>query len=92
MTNAKPTTPPICPTCGQKMPYYGDARGHIHCEWKLLRRDDGWIENREHLPDRRLSDAHLAETIAGLPPGPPPTNRVGTPTQTRGSAGRVRRP
>jgi tRNA(Ile2) C34 agmatinyltransferase TiaS len=49
-------SPPRCPTCGEPMRFYGATHGYVCCEWKLLRKASGWLdENGRPVRDRRLT-------------------------------------
>lgn len=51
-----PSPPPPCPTCGERMVFYGGTAGFICCGWKLLYRTGGWFDETEtHVSDRRIS-------------------------------------
>jgi hypothetical protein len=48
--------PPRCPSCGEPMRFYGATHGYVCCEWKVLRRAAGWLDEQgRHVRDRRLA-------------------------------------
>jgi len=53
---------PLCPDCGEPMPYYGGSGGFICHDFKVLTRPGSWFDARGfHVDDRRLNFATVRD-------------------------------